>query len=136
MTVKVKNHKKKAGLESKEKSAEIATYYGFEFVPAPLVTKADIHQTKKDLEIDVTKQHDDDKHITVYAEEKVALLREYLEKELHAKPQPVMLYYEGHPLREGEAKKKDAYTTFHMDILGTTKSIGEATLIKTSLEIL
>ncbi len=132
----VKKGKKGTTLDSKEKSAEIATYYGFDFVEAPLVTKEDIQKTRKELEIDVAKQHDDEKHITVYAEEKVSLLRNYLEKEMHTKPQPIMLYYEGHPLREGETKKKDSYTTFHMDILGTTKSIGEATLIKTSLEIL
>ncbi len=127
----------KSPKQKKDLPAEIALYYGFDFIDTPTVTKEDIASTKRDLEIDVPKKYEDDEHIVVRAEEKVALLRIYQQQELFTRPQPILLYYDGHVKVEGVTRKKETgYKTFHMDVLGTTKSIAEATLIKTSLEIL
>lgn len=131
---KVKEAKKM--MPSGEKSAEAALYYGFSYINAPVITRDDLHKTKNLLEIELTKKDEEKKDtLGIHPEEKVALLRTYLEQNMHTWPQPVMLYYEGAILPEG-MRKKGGEKIFHMDILGTTKSIAEAMLIKVAYEIL
>ncbi len=122
--------------KSSEKSASIAQYYGFTLIPRPKIEKDDYHRAKNLLEIDFSKRDGVDEHsLAIKPEEKVAILRTYLEKQMHVWSQPVMLYYEG-SFPETSPKKAPNERTFHLDILGTTKSIAEATLIKTTTEIL
>lgn len=128
---------KEVVLPSSEKSAEIASYYGFTIIDTPTVTKDDLQKTRRDLEIEPAR-YEDSLHLVVHPEEKVAILRTYLEKDLVNGPQPVLFYYEGTMLQEGEKAKKhkpDEHI-FHMDMIGTSKSIAEATLIKIAYELL
>lgn len=132
-----KKKEKEIVLASSEKSAEIASYYGFTIIDTPTVTKDDLQKTRRDLEIEPARC-EDQLHLVVHPEEKVAILRTYLEKDLVNAQQPVMFYYEGTMLQEGEKPKKhkpDEHI-FHMDMIGTSKSIAEATLIKIAYELL
>jgi histidyl-tRNA synthetase len=152
----MRSAKKIPEFKSSEKSAGVAQYYGFTILPPLEIQRDDHYKTKNLLEIDLSKQDGADEHsLAIYPEEKVALLRTYLQQEMHTWSQPVMLYYEGRYERGAEdgyvghnlhnnkrhaknAKKKgiEREHTFHLDVLGTTKSIAEATLIKTGIEIL
>jgi histidyl-tRNA synthetase len=59
----------------------------------------------------------------------------FTEQEMHTWQQPVMLYYEGSILPHGQ-KRRSGERVAHLEILGTSKSIAEATLIKTAFEVL
>jgi histidyl-tRNA synthetase len=135
-----KGGNEKSMLRSKEKSAETALYYGFHLIDAPSIKKEDIHKTKEFLDIDINKREiypNTKQTLIIKPEEKVALLRLYDEANMQAWIPPVMLYYEGSLSQEGSKKQKKSHEkTFHLDILGTHKSIAEATLIKTAAEVL
>lgn len=131
-----KTNKKRTGvnLKSPEKSAEIAYYYGFTHAGDLIVEKEDREITKKCLEIKEGKVKSESTYLTIYPEEKVALLRTFLLKNPRGDIQPTMIYHEntlGTPRKHSPDEKK-----FHLDIVGTVKSIAEAVLIKTTIEIL
>jgi len=65
-----------------------------------------------------------------FAEERIALLREFLEKNLSSLPQPVML------IHETETVKERGKHTINLEVMGTSRSIAEALLIKTAVSIL
>lgn len=115
--------------QSTEKAWSIAHYYGFEGIEAPTVTKEDLIVAKKSDSYEIASL------LFPKTEEKVALVRHYIDTKLHAGPQPVMLYHEGVPHIHGERKKKNK-GVYTLEILGTTKSIAEAILIKTAFVIL
>jgi len=121
-----------------ERSAEIAHYYGFTCIDTPTITKDDLSKTKKELEIDPIKDEPKNpKKLYVRPEEKVAILRTYGEKEMFNQPQPVLLYYFGHAQQEGMKKRSGgSEKTFTLEAIGTPKSIGEAIILKTAIEIL
>lgn len=121
------------------KSAEIASYYGFELINPPRLEKIDMDNARKFLGITYSKKDEPlvKKPLLIHPEDKVAILRMYHEQEMFTWSQPVMLYYEGLVQHEGSRKAKwPNVKTFHFDVLGTTKSIAEATLIKCTVETL
>lgn len=65
---------------------------------------------------------------SVYAEDKVALLRRYEEERLDRAPEPALFYR--------ETRAANGALTAHLDILGCAKSIAEALVIKTALTAL
>ena len=113
------------------KMAEAALYYGFTSTKPLQITKDDVHKASalKDSYI---------KNVSslpwffsqVFAEERVALLREYLEKNLSSLPQPIMLVH------ESDVIKERAKHTINLEVMGTDRSIAEALLIKTTVSIL
>ena len=132
-----KTAKKLPEVRATGKSAEIAAYYGFELINAPTLEKADIDNARKCL--DVPKKEDSasaKNPLVIHPEDKVAILRTYETSGMNNWSQPVMLYYEGQILPKENRKKWGGVKTFHLEVLGTSKSIAEATLIKTASEIL
>ncbi|MFA5651845.1 MAG: His/Gly/Thr/Pro-type tRNA ligase C-terminal domain-containing protein [Candidatus Paceibacterota bacterium] len=113
------------------KMAEAALYFGFNSTKPLQITKDDVHKASslKDAYI---------KNVSglpwifsqVFAEERIALLREYLEKNLSSLPHPIMLVH------ESDVIKERAKHTINLEIMGTDRSIAEALLIKTSVSIL
>lgn len=113
------------------KMAEAALYFGFNSSKPIQITKDDVHKASalKDAY---------SKNVVglpwvfsqVFAEERIALLREYLEKNMSSFPQPVMLVH------EGETIKERAKHTINLEIIGTDRSIAEALLIKSAVSIL
>ncbi len=136
--MKNKKDKKTRNEESKymnflpiNKMAEAAIYFGFTSTKPIQITKDDVHKASalKDAYL---------KNASglpwmfsqVFAEERVALLREYLEKNLSSFPQPVMLVHESDTIKER------AKHTINLEIMGTDRSIAEALLIKTAVSML
>lgn len=113
------------------KMAEAAIYFGFTSTKPIQVTKDDVHKASA-LKDSYSKNASGLPWIfsQVFAEERVALLREYLEKNLSALPQPIML------IHESDIIKERAKHTINLEVMGTNRSIAEALLIKTAVSIL
>lgn len=114
-----------------DKAIEAAIYYGFNPVKAPAISKEDTHKINTLKESWARNcsnmpwlfsQH--------FAEERSAILREYIEKNMQSMPQPIMHVY------ESENIKERGKNTVNLEIIGTNRSIGEALLIKTAVSIL
>ena len=113
------------------KMAEAALYFGFNSTKPIQITKEDVHKASS-LKDAYTKNVSGLPWIfsQVFAEERIALLREYLEKNLSSQPQPIMLVHESDTIKER------AKHTINLEIMGTDRSIAEALLIKTAVSIL
>jgi histidyl-tRNA synthetase len=121
-----------------DRSGEIAMYYGFTAKETPEIKRSDIENSKGLIDGDFV-EYDaagDESKLPLHVEEKIAILRTYQDEEMHTLPQPVMLYFKG--AFKGSLVKKSAHFPRYcdLDILGSSKSIGEAILIKTALTIL
>ena len=135
---KIKRAKKHRNKESDHihflpinKMAEAALYFGFTSTKPLQITKDDVHKASA-LKDTYSKNVSGLPWIfsQVFAEERVALLREYLEKNLSSLPQPVMLVH------ESDIIKERAKHTINLEVMGTDRSIAEALLIKTAVSIL
>ncbi len=113
------------------KMAEAALYFGFTSTKPLQITKDDVHKASF-LKDSYLKNTSGLPWIfsQVFAEERVALLREYLEKNLSSLPQPIMLVH------ESDIIKERAKHTINLEVMGTNRSIAEALLIKTAISIL
>jgi histidyl-tRNA synthetase len=118
-----------------DKIGEIAVYYGFTPAKSPSVNKADLDTAKDLLEGDsVDDETGGHGRLPLHAEEKVALMRMYHEENMHTLPQPVMLYFKD-PCR-GSIKKNGSSRYADLEILGSSGSIAEATLIQAARAML
>lgn len=117
--------------------AETALYYGFTPIETPSITKADAKRARAIMEPELRGKESTDIPSRFCVEEKVALMRLYTEKKMENLPQPVMLYL-GSPILSEEIDKKSPgkERMVSLEVMGTPKSIAEALLIKTALEIL
>ena len=113
------------------KAAEAALYYGFNTTKPSSVSKDDAHKASA-LKDSWTKNPANMHWLfsQAFVEERIAMLRDYLEKNLSALPQPVMLAH------ESEVIKERGKHTINLEVLGTERSIAEALLIKTAVSIL
>jgi histidyl-tRNA synthetase len=121
-------------LRELDKIADTASFFGFLPIRTPEITKEDISKASVFKNGDLKRKQDED-YILPQPEEKVALLRTYLEQNMTALPHPLMLYYKKPFLRQGEKKKSNAFQC-GLDIIGTTNSVAEALIIKTICSIL
>jgi histidyl-tRNA synthetase len=121
--------------EHLDKIGEIAVYYGFVPMKSPNVSKTDVAAAKDLLENEAPHDNNDyPGNLSFHAEEKVALIRMYNEENMHTLPQPVMLYFKD-PYRG--SLKTDKYSRYaDFEVLGTSGSIAEATLIQTARAML
>jgi len=123
-----------------DKIGETAVYYGFMPVKSPAVTKPDQDAAKGIVEDDYvddeTERHD---KLTLRVEEKIALIRTYIEEDWNSRSQPVMVYLKDAcrnasrpPIATtSAAPKKNGYHRYaDMEILGPSGPIAEATLIQ------
>ena len=137
----MKKNKKTSNSKSKfiaydhlDKIGEIALYYGFTPVKSPVVNDADVKAAKDILDGDYVDE-DTENHakFPLHAEEKIAFIRTYHEQNMHNFNQPVMMYYKDtcrSPLKKGGPRYAD------LEILGSSGSIAEATLIQTARAML
>lgn len=115
--------------ENLDKIGEIAVYYGFIPTKSITITKTDLDGAR-DLKNGDSIDDETDKHgrLPLHAEEKIALMRAYQEENMQDLPQPVMLYFKD-PCRGGS--KKGGYHRYaDLEIIGSSGSIAEATLIQ------
>lgn len=123
---KAKSTKKvaKTSCGTTDPAYNVACYYGTHIAPK-------VHFDKDDLTlVKSIKQLEGDDSFAC-AEDKVAILRAYHTDQIQHLSQPVLLWSEN---TYGARKSKKR--TIHLDILGTTKSIAEATLLQASIAIL
>ncbi len=113
--------------ENLDKIGEIAVYYGFAPKKSPSITKVDTDAVKDIIDGDyIDDETENHNQLQLHVEEKVALVRMYNEDNLHAEPQPVMLYFKD-PCK---GSKGNRYAD--LEILGFSGPIAEATLIQTA----
>ncbi len=116
-----------------DKIGEVAVYYGFTPTKSPAISKMDLDAAKDILDGDyIDDETDSHGKLPLRAEEKIALIRTYQEQNMHMMPQPVMLYFKD-PCKNAThaSTKKAAYSRYaDLEILGTSGSIAEATLIQ------
>lgn len=112
---------------NKEKAYITAQYYGFEGVHNPAINKNDeaIAKTLKKPHPEVTPAEENLPSV----EDRIALVRSYFEGTLTKETQPAIVYYE-----TPGAKRGTKYA--QLSVIGSSKSITEATLIKSAIGIL
>ncbi len=120
-------------LKKLDRVAEIASFFGFLPIKTPDIIKDDVKKAEV-FRNDVKRIQEED-YILPLPEEKIALLRTYLEHNMSALPHPLMLYYRKPFGKLGE-KKKSAIYQCGLDIIGTENSVAEALVIKTLCSIL
>jgi len=120
-----------------EKAAEIALYYGFKPIETPILEQESLFNrgvgegtdiVEKEMYSLKTKGGD---HLTMRPEGTAPVMRAYIENGMQSWPQPVMLYYYG-PFFRHENTQKGRYREFYqfgLEILGSGKSISDATII-------
>ena len=123
-----------------DRAAEIAYYYGFTPIKTPVISRDDISKARK-ITGSESREKDfgqpGDGELKIAPEEKVALLSYCEQQKMLSSAQPAMVYSEGTPQRSDHKKTPHGhYRRFNLDILGTSKSVAEAELIKVTLEIL
>ncbi|MFA6094509.1 MAG: His/Gly/Thr/Pro-type tRNA ligase C-terminal domain-containing protein [Candidatus Paceibacterota bacterium] len=108
-----------------ERALDMAEYYGFIGIKTPPIEKADI-AVAKGFHGEINTGSDFEKHaIRLDLDQRAALLRMYTEHH-NILGQPAMVFY-----KTVGAKKP----SFNLDIIGNSKSISEALIIKTILAI-
>lgn len=127
-----------------EKAAEIALYYGFQPIETPILEKTDLFIrgvgdvtdiVEKEMYNLKTKGGD---KLSLRPEGTAAVMRAYFEHGMQSKPQPVMLYYGG-PFFRHEKPQQGRFRQFYQfgfEILGTKKSIADATVIRLTTLVL
>ncbi len=127
-----------------EKAAEIAIYYGFQPIETPVLEEENLFISGVgegtdivDKEIYAFKTKGGER-IALRPEGTVSIMRAYFENGFQGQPQPVMLYFYG-PLFRHDRPQKGRYREFRqfdLEIIGTSKSIADAMIIKLTLLIL
>ncbi|MEK7460421.1 MAG: histidine--tRNA ligase [Patescibacteria group bacterium] len=127
-----------------EKASEIAIYYGFRPIETPILEREAVFTSSLGIGTDIrdkemyslkTKGGD---HLVMRPEGTAAIMRAYIENGMQALPQPVSLYYHGPFFRHENPQRGRLreLRQFGAEILGTTKSIADALVIKTLTLIL
>lgn len=128
-------------VEHLDKIGETAVYYGFTPMKSPAVTKADMSAARDVLNDDFMDDEDHRGKLPLRAEEKAALVRNYIERDWGALPQPVMIYMKD-PCRlpaadrSGAGKSRGRRRYADLEILGPSGPMAEAILIQAGRAIL
>ncbi len=121
-----------------EKAAEIALYYGFKPIETPILEKEELFARGVGAGTDIvdkemyslkTKGGD---RLALRPEGTAPIMRAYIEHGMQSEPQPVMLYYHG-PFFRHENPQRGRYRQFYqfgLEIIGTKKSVADATIIR------
>ena len=127
-----------------EKASEVALYYGFKPIETPMVEDIRIYLSgigegtdvvDKELYSLKTKGGD---VLALRPEFTAGVMRSYIQQGMQSLPQPVQLYSHGPCFRHDKPQKgryREFYQ-FNMEILGTDKSIADATIIRLTMLIL
>ena len=127
-----------------EKAAEVAIYYGFTPIETPILEKTNLFERGTGENTDIvskemynlkTKGGD---ALSLRPELTPSIMRAYLENGFQSEPQPVMLYSYG-PLFRHDKPQRGRYRQFYqfdLEVIGTSKSITDAMIIKVFMLIL
>ncbi len=127
-----------------EKASEVAVYYGFRPIETPILERETVFTSSlgvgtdiRDKEMYVLKTKGGD-HLAMRPEGTAGVMRAYIENGMQALPQPVMLYYYGPYFRHENPQRGRLreFRQFGLEILGSTKSIMDALIIRSMTLIL
>jgi histidyl-tRNA synthetase len=127
-----------------EKASEIAHYYGFKPIELPILEQEELFTTSIGEGTDILDKEmyslktKGGHHLAMRPEGTAGVMRAYIEHGMQSQPQPVMLYYYG-PFFRHENPQRGRYREFRqfgLEILGTQKSVADATVIRLLLTIL
>ncbi|KKQ85527.1 MAG: Histidine-tRNA ligase [Parcubacteria group bacterium GW2011_GWF2_38_8] len=127
-----------------EKAQEIAVYYGFKPIETPILEHEELitggigeGTDIVDKEIYNLKTKGGD-HLALRPEHTAPLMRAYIEHGMQNVPQPVMFYQCGPVFRHDKPQRGRyrQFWQFDLDCLGSDKSIMDALVIKTGINIL
>ncbi len=104
---------------------EIAIHYGFDVIKPPHITADDISKSKQFKDFD----HYGD------ADEKVALMRWYIDERFDLEAQPISVHFKKNP-QVNNSKKKTAVEVYGFEIMGSNKSTSESLILKCVISIL
>ena len=127
-----------------EKASEVAMYYGFKPIETPILEKEELFLSGVGQDTDLvekemyslkTKGGD---HLVMRPEGTAPIMRAYIEHGMQQWSQPVMLYYKGPFFRHENPQKGRTrqFQSFGLEVLGSSKSIADATIIHTTMVIL
>lgn len=124
-------------LKNQTKAESMAKHYGFNLFTNLSVEKQDLSKVKnfKDSKKLSTSDKNSPLNFDNLLEEKIALMRAYMEKKMTDLPQPPMICYNG-PLHGNPHFSGSKGKTFNIDIIGNPKSIADAIVIETAYVIL
>jgi histidyl-tRNA synthetase len=127
-----------------EKAQEVAVYYGFKPIDTPVLEREEVFTSALgegtdviDKEMYTFKGKGGDR-LAVRPEFTASVMRAYLEHGMMNLPQPVLLYSYGPVFRHENPQKGRLrqFRQFNLEILGTSKSIADALIIRTLTTIL
>lgn len=122
-----------------QKAEATAHHYGFCKFAGLHVEKQDISKVKnfRDSKIkDSLMGKNDLLNFEGFLEEKIAIMRYYIDKKMADLSQPPMICYSGPLPGNPHVKKNNREHIFNLDIIGNSKSIADAIIIETSYVIL
>ncbi len=122
-------------LKELDRVADIASFFGFTPIKTPDITKEDVSKASSFKSGSARTLNEEQEGLTATPEEKIALLRTYLENDMASLPHPLMLYYRK-PFGGLSARKRSTLFQCGLDIIGTANSVAEALVIKTLCAIL
>lgn len=136
MKQKKLDHPKYVSFENIDHVGEAALYYGFTPLTLPHINPNNSTEAKKISEGEIVVDHDNhEEGATLRLEEKIALLHLYEREKMWTQSQPVMFHYKK-PFIGDRRKSNPKEFHYGLEIIGSNKSIAEATLIQASLAIL
>lgn len=127
-----------------EKASEIALYYGFKPVELPILEREELFTESIGAGTDILDKEmyslktKGGTRLAMRPEGTAGVMRAYIENGMQSFPQPVMLFYYGSFFRH-ENPQRGRYREFRqfgLEILGTSKSVADAIIIKTTVTIL
>ncbi len=122
-----------------EQAEMTARHFGFIPLPYVEIEKSDLISAKKFSEshlATVRPWTEETERFSGYLEEKIALMRNYIDQKWNNIAIPLLGYYEG-PLKNNPHLKKSKDTqTFNLEVIGSSKPISEAMIIETAFVIL
>ncbi|RJQ30751.1 hypothetical protein C4572_03730 [Candidatus Parcubacteria bacterium] len=127
-----------------EKGEEIASYYGFRPIQTPHLedlrtVSGGLNLISRSTEGNFfVTESEPSREMILRTEGTIGLMRAYIENEMYAMPQPVMLWHKGSFFKkDGSAEGKLRETQeFGIDMIGEPKPIGEALVIQLLILIL
>jgi len=127
-----------------ERSAEIALYYGFKPIHTPLLENELVFTSGVGTNTDIVEKEmyslktKGGASLAMRPEGTAGIMRSYIENGMHADPQPVMFYYYGPFFRHNKPQlgRFREFFQFGIEVIGTSKSIADATIIQVTNTIL
>jgi histidyl-tRNA synthetase len=117
-----------------DRTADTSMYYGFTPVKAPELKQEDLALAKQLASREALRRPEiadkEELEPVSNAEEKIAIIRSYMENGMQELPHPLMLYYRK-PFPGSGLRRQPRDAHFGLDIIGSPRGVSEAIIIQT-----